>query len=101
MRNLGLLRPHRLLPAGASPPVCLSYAGWLSHCPAGCHIARCCVPLPRITFRRTGAARVDPQPLLFVRASWLLLLISSHPLRLSTGRCLMTGCVVGVTDVQA
>jgi hypothetical protein len=27
--NLGLLRPRRLLSAGASPPVCLSFAGWL------------------------------------------------------------------------
>jgi len=32
MGNLGLSRPHRLLSAGASPPVCLSFAGWLSHC---------------------------------------------------------------------
>jgi hypothetical protein len=30
-RNLGLSRPRHLLPAGASPPVCLSFAGWLSH----------------------------------------------------------------------
>jgi hypothetical protein len=29
-RNLGLSRPRRLLSAGASPPVCLSFAGWLS-----------------------------------------------------------------------
>ncbi len=27
--NLGLSRPRRLLSAGASPPVCLSFAGWL------------------------------------------------------------------------
>ena len=32
MLNLGLSRPHRLLSTGASPPVCLSFAGWLSHC---------------------------------------------------------------------
>ncbi len=31
-RNLGLSRPRRLLSAGTSPPVCLSFAGWLSHC---------------------------------------------------------------------
>jgi hypothetical protein len=30
-RNLGLSRPRRLLSAGASPPVCLSFAGWLLH----------------------------------------------------------------------
>jgi hypothetical protein len=30
--NLGLSRPHHLLSAGASPPVCLSFAGWLSRC---------------------------------------------------------------------
>ncbi len=29
-RNLGLSRPRRLLSAGASPPPCLSFAGWLS-----------------------------------------------------------------------
>ncbi len=29
-RNLGLSRPCHLLSAGASPPVCLSFAGWLS-----------------------------------------------------------------------
>ena len=29
-RNLSLSRPRRLLSAGASPPVCLSFAGWLS-----------------------------------------------------------------------
>jgi hypothetical protein len=29
-RNLGLLRPRHLLSAGASPPVYLSFAGWLS-----------------------------------------------------------------------
>jgi hypothetical protein len=28
---LGLLRPRRLLSTGASPLVCLSFAGWLSH----------------------------------------------------------------------
>jgi hypothetical protein len=28
-RNLGLSRPRHLLSAGASPPVCLSFAGWL------------------------------------------------------------------------
>jgi hypothetical protein len=28
-RNLGLSRPRRLLFAGASPPICLSFAGWL------------------------------------------------------------------------
>ncbi len=32
MRNLGLSRPHHLLSAGASPPICLSFAGWLLHC---------------------------------------------------------------------
>jgi hypothetical protein len=31
-RNLGLSRPWRLLSAGASPPVCLSFAGWLLRC---------------------------------------------------------------------
>ena len=31
MRNLGLSRPHRLLSTGTSPPICLSFAGWLSH----------------------------------------------------------------------
>ena len=31
MHNLGLSRPHCLLSAGASPPVCLSFAGWLLH----------------------------------------------------------------------
>ena len=31
MRNLGLSRPHHLLSAGTSPPVCLSFAGWLLH----------------------------------------------------------------------
>ncbi len=31
-RNLGLLRPRCLLSAGASPPVCLSFAGWLPRC---------------------------------------------------------------------
>ncbi len=30
--NLGLLRPRHLLSAGTSPPVCLSFAGWLSRC---------------------------------------------------------------------
>jgi hypothetical protein len=29
-RNLGLSRPGHLLSAGASPPICLSFAGWLS-----------------------------------------------------------------------
>jgi hypothetical protein len=29
-RNLGLLRPHCLLSIGASPPICLSFASWLS-----------------------------------------------------------------------
>ena len=32
MRNLGLSVPPRLLSAGASPPVCLSFSGWLLHC---------------------------------------------------------------------
>jgi hypothetical protein len=31
-RNLGLSRPRHLLSAGTSPPVCLSFAGWLSSC---------------------------------------------------------------------
>jgi hypothetical protein len=30
--NLGLLRPRCLSSAGASPPVCLSFAGWLLRC---------------------------------------------------------------------
>jgi hypothetical protein len=29
-RNVGLSRPRHLLSAGASPPVCLTFAGWLS-----------------------------------------------------------------------
>ena len=39
--------------------------------PAGCRIACCRVPPTSITFCCTAAARVHPQPLLFVRASWL------------------------------
>jgi hypothetical protein len=43
-RNLGLSRPRRLLSAGTSPHVCLSFAGWLSRCllsraSASCHLS--------------------------------------------------------------
>jgi hypothetical protein len=31
-RNLGLSRPRHLLSAGASPPICLSFADWLLRC---------------------------------------------------------------------
>ena len=105
--------PHPLDSASASKCATSAYQGPIASCllapllsfasrtPAGCHIACCCVPPPRVTFRRTGTARVHPRPLLFVRASWLLRRISSHRLRLLTGRRLMTGCVVAVTDAQA
>jgi hypothetical protein len=51
-RNLGLSRPRRLLSAGASPPVCLSFAGWLSRR----LLSR---PPPCVTFRRAAASRVQ------------------------------------------
>ena len=35
-RNLGLSTPRRLLSAGACPPVCLSFAGWLLCCLLSC-----------------------------------------------------------------
>ncbi len=54
---------------------------------AGCCIACCRVPPPRVTFRRAEAAtRIHPRPLLFVHASWLSRHISSHRLHLSTRR---------------
>ena len=65
---------------------------------AGCCIACCHLPPPRVTFRRAAAARAHPRPLLFVCASWLSRRISS--LRLSTRRRLTTGCVVAVADAQ-
>jgi hypothetical protein len=57
-----------------------------SRLPAGCRIACCRVPSPRVTFCRAAAARIHPLPFLFVHASWLLCRISSHRLRLSTRR---------------
>jgi hypothetical protein len=51
-RNLGLSRPHHLLSAGASPPICLSFASWLSRCllsgaSALCHVLlRSCLTHP-------------------------------------------------------
>jgi len=104
---------HPLDSASASKCSTLAYRGPIASCPlvplllfasrlpAGCHIACCRVPLPHITFRCAATARVHPQPLLFVRASWLSRCISLHRLRLSTRRHLMTGCVVTVTDAQA
>ena len=68
---------------------------------AGCRIACCHVPPPRVTFCRTAVARVHPRPLLFVCSSWLSRRISSHHLCLSTRRHLTTGCVVTVADAQA
>ena len=91
MRNLGLLRPCRLLSTGASPPICLLFAVWLSHR---------LVPPPCVTFCRAAAARIHPRPLLFVHASWLSRRISLHRLRLSTCRCLTTGCVVAIANAQ-
>ena len=61
----------------------LSFA---SRSPAGCRIACCRVPPPRVTFCWVAAACIHPRPLLFVHASWLSRHISSHRLRLSTRR---------------
>ena len=84
--NLGLLRPHHLLSAGAFPPVCLSLA-------AGCHVASCCMPPPRVTFCHTAASCIHPWLPFFVHAS--------HHLRLLRCRCLTTGCVIIIADAQA
>ena len=113
---------HRLDSASASKRATLAYRGPVASCPlapllpfasrtpAGCYIACCCVPLPRVTFRRTAAAHVhprpllfvrDPRPLLFVHASWLSHQISLHCLHLLTRRRLMTGSVVADADAQA
>jgi hypothetical protein len=59
------------------------------------------MPPSCVTFCRAAAARVHPQPFLFVCASWLSRRISSHRLRLSTRRRLTTGCVVAIVDAQA
>jgi hypothetical protein len=104
---------HPLDSASASKRATLAYPGPIASCllgpllpfasrlPAGCRIACCRAPPPRITFCRAAAARVHPRPLPFVRASWLLRRISSHRLRLLTRRRLTTGCVVTVADAQA
>ena len=59
------------------------------------------MPPPCVTFRCAAAARIHPQPFLFVRASWLSRRISSHCLCLLTRRRLTTGCVVAIVDAQA
>jgi hypothetical protein len=63
--RLRLATRRRLLSAGASPLVCLSFAGWFSH-----HISSCrCLKCPSST----------PA---FIHTSWLLHLILSHCFRL-------------------
>jgi hypothetical protein len=104
---------HPLNSASASKHATTAYRGPIASCllapllpfvsrlPAGCRIACCHVPTPCVPFCYAAAARVHPQPLLFVRASWLLRCISSHRLRPLTRRRLTTGCVVAVANAQA
>ncbi len=63
--RLHLAISHRLLSAGASPLVCLSFAGWFSHIILSHHCLKCPSSTPT-----------------FIHTSWLLRLISSGCFRL-------------------
>ena len=75
MRNLSVSKPHRLLFAGASSHICLSFAGWLSHRLLLLHL---CLASPFVA-RPPHASIPDPPPLRSCRLVVALHLFAPPP----------------------